>query len=420
MDVISDETAVRRMFDDLTAGQPDAPADRHGRIKRKVFLHRVTQAIGTFAVIGAATALAVGIGTSAHGVAPNIGPRPAPAWSLPWPDHRNGSVPQRVLNGAVLAWRHQAAAHDGTPLSATANARVTWYVGQTVAAGEVVAVVFEADSAAGKRLVAGWAMASAVMHGQPGTSPGSSVWLLYDVAAPRPSRGLFIGLNMPGRARPGRNPDNWIAVLAAPDVRGVGFTVAGPSTTKTNSQGTTSSSSTELGMAPADHGLAVADIGQIGSPVQVTSLNVGNRNTLASPADVGVPGSAASHVPLLAAPGAVRGGQGFARVLEFTGQGVTSSDLTGISGRLAVRARCDGPGPLRILLGYGSARDLLELAPSAARTRLRPLGSVACDDRVHELVTSVRLTSVRNRGMMIIDGARTAVYRVDLGTAPKR
>lgn len=420
MDAISDETAVRRMFDDLTAGQPDAPTDRHGRIKRKVLLHRVTQAAGTFAVIGAAAALAVGIGTSAHGVAPDIGPRPAPAWALPWPDHRNGSVPQRVLSGAVLAWRHQAAAHDGTPLSATANARVTWYVGQTVAAGEVVAVVFEEDSAAGKRLIAGWAMASAVMLGQPGTSPRSSSWLLYDVAAPQPSRGLFIGLNMPGPPRPGRNPDNWIVVLAAPDVQGVGFTVAEPSTTKTTDQGTTSSSSAEAGMTSADHGLAVADLGQIGSPVRVTSLNVGNRNTLASPADVGVPGSVASQVPLLAAPGAVRGGQGFARVLEFTGQGVTSSDLTGISGRLAVRARCDGPGPLRILLGYGSARDLLELAPSAARTRLRPLGSVACDDRVHELVTSARLLSARNSGVVIIDGGQTVVYRVDLGTGPKR
>src|SRR5262245_26353154 len=48
-----------------------------------------------------------------------------------------------------------------------------WYEGQTVAHGQVVAVIFEVDTAAGRRLAAGWATASEVMHGQAAwTTPG--------------------------------------------------------------------------------------------------------------------------------------------------------------------------------------------------------------------------------------------------------
>jgi hypothetical protein len=419
MDVVPDEVAVRRLFDELTTGQPDPPPDRQRRIRRRALRQRLAKAAGTVAVIAGATALAVSIGTSAHRVAPDTGPRSVPTWALPWPDHRNGSVPQRVLDGAVASWRSHATSHFPFPASAPANTTVIWYVGQTVVRGQVVVVVFEADTGLGKRLVAGWAMASAVMHSRPGSV--SRAWVFYDVPAPKPSAGLFIGLNVHGTsARQGRNPDNWIVVLAAPDVQGVGFTVAGPSSTKTTDQGTTSSSTEMVGIAPAVRGLAIGDVGQITSPVQVTSLNVGSRNTLTSPADVGVPGSAASQVPELAAPGPVRGRPGFARVTEFTGQGATASDLTGVSGQLAIRARCTGPGPVRILFGHGAARDLLGLPPGEARTRLTSLGSIACDDGAHELVTSVRLPSRHNRGVVVVSGQPTAVYRVDLGTAAKR
>ncbi len=420
MDVVPDEVALRELLDELTAGQPDAPVNRFDRIRRRVRRHRIAQVAATLAAVAVATVVAIGIGTSMTGVAPDNGRRAVPAWALSWPDHRNGSVPQSVLDGAVGAWRHFAAL-KGTAPGAASNGKVIWYVGQKVAHGEVVAVIFEADTKAGPRLVAGWATASEVMNGQPGWTPGSSPWVLYDVAAPKHAKGLFVGLNVHGTsARPGRNPDNWIVVLAAPEVQEVGWTAPVASSTTTNSQGVSATSSEAIGIASAAAGLAIWDSGQISGPVQVTQLEVHRRNILEVPGNVGVPGSTASQMPQLVAPRPIRSRPGFTRVIEITGQSDTSTNLNGIRGRLEFRARCNGGSPLRILFGFGSASDLLGLSPSAARSRMRSLGTIACDDLTHDLVTSVRLVSGHNRGVVIINGGRGTVYRVDLGSAQKR
>src|SRR5262249_37699380 len=156
--------------------------------------------------------------------------------------------------------------------------------------GQVVAVIFEANTAAGPRLVAGFASASQVMRGQPAWSNGSSPWILYDVASPRPSRGLVIGLNIHGRAsRPDRNPDKLILLLAEPQVRGFAWSAPRSSSS--------SSSNGVIGLALALQGLAVADTGQVTGPVEVDQLNAAHRITLARPVAVGVPGSEASQVP---------------------------------------------------------------------------------------------------------------------------
>ncbi len=402
MDVMPDEVAVRRMFDDLIAGQPDAPPDRHGRIRRRVRRHRFAQVAGTLAVVAVAAGVAVSIGTSAGRVAPVPGHRSVPGWALPWPDHRDGSVPQSVLDGALSAWRHQVAVEKGIPLSAMSKAKVIWYVAQTAVTNQVVVVMFEADVGIGKRLVAGWATASEVMHGQPGWSPGSSPWVLYDVAAPKPESRLFIGLNVHGTsARQDRNPDNWIAVLADPHVQGVGWTVSGPSSTTTTSQGTVSSGSGSAGMTPAIRGLAIADTGQIAGRVKVTQLDVHNRNMLTRAGYVGVPGSADSYVPQLAAPAAVPGRPGFRASFWQSGQGTSSveTDLSGYHGRLAIRARCYGPSRLRLLYGANPKQTLL--------------GTMRCDDAVHELVTSVRASA---HIFVTFGASRLTAYQVTVGT----
>jgi hypothetical protein len=72
MDVVPDEEAVRQLFDDLTVGQPDAPPDRFGRIRRRVRRHRLTQAAGTLAVVAVAAVVAVSLGTSAGGAGPSV------------------------------------------------------------------------------------------------------------------------------------------------------------------------------------------------------------------------------------------------------------------------------------------------------------------------------------------------------------
>jgi len=385
MGVVPDEVAVRQLFDQLTAGQPDAPPDRHGRIKRRVRRHRLAQVAGTLAVMAAAIALAVGVGTNVGTVPPVTGHRAVPAWALPWPDHRDGSVPRRVLNGAVTAWRQEAAL-KGFPLGATSKAEAIWYVGQKVANGEAVVVVFE--TAVG-RLVAGWATASEVMHGQSAWSRGTSPWVLDDVPAPRPTRGLFIGLNTHGTsAQPGRNPDNWIVVLAAPDVQSVGWAVVG-----------------RAGMTPAVRGLVVADTGQIAGRVKVTQLNVHRRNTLRHPGYVGVPGSRDSQVPQLARAAGLPPRHGFRVAAELTGQGNSGAFGGGLPtyrGRLAIRVRCFGPSPLRLAFGTG-ARQLR-------------LGTIRCDNAVHELTTQVQLRPGDRHAGVFIHASGLTSYRVVIGT----
>ena len=402
MDVVPDEAAVRQLFDDLTVGQPDAPPDRFGRIRRRVRRHRLTQAAGTLAVVAVAAVVAVSLGTSAGGAGPSTGQRSVPAWALPWPDHRNGSAPQGVLDSAVIAWRHFAAL-DGTPLSATPKASVIWYVGQTTANGQVVVVVFEEASSTGRRLVAGWATASEVMHGQPGWSQGSSPWVLYDVSAPKPTPGLFIGLNVHGTsAQPSRNPDNWIVVLAAPQVQDLIWTAPGPSSTATTGQGTTSSGSAGIGNTPAVRGLAIADTGQITGRVKVIRLDVHRRNTLAHPGYVGVPGSADSQTPQLARPAAIPPRHGFRFISGVAGQGTTVNGLSGDSGRLAIRARCFGPSDLRLTFGTG-----------AHQVRL---GMIRCDDTLHELITQVRLRPGDTHAGVWVRASYLTSYRAMIGT----
>jgi hypothetical protein len=405
MDVRSDEARVRQLFDEVTLGQPDVPPDRYAMIRRRARRHRLTQAAGTLAVAAAIAAVAVGVGTSAGRVPPSPEQRSLPGWALPWPDQRNGSVPQRVLDGAVTAWRHQIPAG----LSATAPANVIWYVGRTVAHGQAVAVIFEVGSGSARRLVAGWASAGEVMSGQPGWTRGSSPWVLYDVAAPRPTQGLVIGLNLHGRmSPPGRNPDNWIVLLAEPQVQSASWSAPGPFSSGSSGHGILSQPSDSVGIAPAVRGLAVADTGQITGPVTVDQLNVRHHNTLAHPVSVGVPGSADSQVPQLAAAAPVGGRPGLTIINEFTGQGPLWNGMSGISsipgyaGRLVIRARCYGPGQLQLRLMSGIGNNQTAL------------GTVPCDDLVHELVTKARLSG--RHSIVAIVASRLTSYRVALGT----
>jgi hypothetical protein len=406
MELKADEVRLRELFDEMTLGQPDAPPDRFGGIRRRARQHRIMKAAGALAAGAAVAALALGIATTAAPVPPGSEPRHVPGWALPWPDQRNGSVPQRVLDGAITAWRHET----GVPQDLTAHSRVIWYVGQTVAHGQVVAVIFEVDSQAGRRLVAGWAAASQVMNGQAAWTGGSSPWVLYDVAAPRATQGLVIGLNTHGTtARPGRNPDNWIVLLAGPRVQSVSFTAPGPISPN--------SATGMVGAGRLDGGLAVADVGQVSGPVELNHLNVGHRNVLAHPVKVGVPGSAASQVPQLVAPAPIAARRGFHSVIEVTGQGTSATDVGQFRGHLAVRARCYGPGPIRLTFSFGSPRHLLGLPRSAAGPKQTALGSIACDDLVHRLATKIRLRPGHAVASVIIVASRLTSYRVELGTA---
>src|SRR5262249_46732932 len=162
---------------------------------------------------------------------------------------------------------------------------------------------------------------------------------------------------------PDRNPDNWIVLLAEPQVRGFAWSAPRSSSS--------SSSNGVIGLALALQGLAVADTGQVTGPVEVDQLNAAHRITLARPVAVGVPGSEASQVPALAAPGPIPGRRGFRPVIALAGQATVATDtnLVWQHGRLAARARCYGSGRLRLTWELGSPHAVLALPADAARAK---------------------------------------------------
>lgn len=382
MGVVHDEQRLRQMLDAMTADQPETPSDRYRTIKRRAVRHRWNQAVGALAVAAAVTGAVVGVGVSGGGVNPASSSRPVPGWALPWPDHRNGSVPQRILDGAVLAWSHLAAL-SGTTWPGAAHERVIWYVGQTVARGAVVAVMFEVDGAAGHRLVAGWATAAEVMSGQPGwVSDGSSPWILYDVQAPPPlRRALAIGLNTHGTsAVSGQNPDNWVVELTAPNVRYVEFSAEHPRSATITTEG-------------GHNGLFVFDAGQLTAQVRIRqAVNEGWRAL--RPSVVGVPGSPASQVPQLALPPPLRGSSG-GLAAELDGQGDLIDSFKNMRTGRMVTARCYGPAPLRI----------------AVNDQRHLVGVIACDGAQHTLMLRGRQ---RVSNLYVFTSGLTS-YRVAVG-----
>src|SRR5580700_558523 len=184
MQAVNDDLELSTALADLTSAQPSAPPDRFTAIRRKAASHRRRQVITGIAVV-AATAAVVGlVRLPALRTAVPAG-RPVPGWALPWPDIRNGSVPQSVLDRAVIAWRDEgngSAATEPPPASSgrevarlAGQSHVIWYAGQTAVGGQVVFVIFETGD--GPTLVVGWADASQVMRDQPAWSDAESPWV---------------------------------------------------------------------------------------------------------------------------------------------------------------------------------------------------------------------------------------------------
>lgn len=398
MGVSQDEQAVRQMLADLTVGQPDAPQGRRASIRRRVARRRRSQLAAAALATAIVAAAAIGISVDAGTISPATGSRAVPRWALPWPDHRDGSVPQRVLDSAVTSWRrHFVVFHSAQPL-AMPRPPLIWYVGQTVANGQVVVVMFEVHSVIGPRLVAGWATASEVMHGPSGQHRDVSPWVLYDVAAPKRAAGLAIGLNVHGDSSPaGRNPDNWIVVLAAPQVRQATWTE--PQADGSDYQGVLVATGT------TSRGLLVADTGQMtGRANLIALLGNGQHNTLSHHVWVGVPGSLASQIPQLEQAAPIRLPSWFMEYSGDTGQGTVTTGLAGIKGRLAILGRCYGPAPLRLTYG------------PKANGSAQVLGTIACDSASHELLTQVRVGGAAAHEYVTTHTSMLTSFRVILGT----
>ncbi|HSR83513.1 MAG TPA: hypothetical protein VLM11_04960 [Streptosporangiaceae bacterium] len=409
---VDDDLAIRAALADLTDEQPPPPHDRFKAVRRRAIRHRRRQAAGAAVIAVGAAALVVGLVRM-----PALQPNPpttrtVPGWALTWPDHRNRSVPQSVLDRAVLAWQYTDPNNSGPPASGTIPAPATsarqvareaarypvvWYVGQTIDHGHQVVVMFEVAGPAGHELVVGQATASEVMQNQPAWSDAASPWVLTSVPAPNPNRPpKAIGEYAPGEpsAIPGRNPDNWMVVLTAPAVQRLTW------------QATTTSGQ-ELHSDSTSNGLVVADTGQVTAPVELTAIQTAHGNLLGQPVLVGIPGANAATtsgtgppVPQLAAPPALSEPPSFAMSTGISGQGdgaLEDTSFTAGRTREAVFGLCYGPRALVIQINGHT------------------IGTIACDSHTHQLTVPAAMLRGHTLNLYGQTSNLTA-WRADIGT----
>jgi hypothetical protein len=372
--VTNDEVAARAAFTDLAAEQPPFPPGRFAAVRRRAVIRRRGKLAGSALAVAVAVALAVSLSQLAGTRQPPPAARSVPRWALNWADHRNGSVPQQVLDRAVIAALYSgpglqlpdggrgtvpAPGASASSVARQASAyQVIWYVGQTIDGGHGVVVMFEINGPNGRQLVVGQATASEVLHGQPAWSNASSPWALTEVPAPDPAKappaiGEYISGRLSGES--GQNPDNWLVLLTAPDVTRVSWyeaTTGGPR---------------RLSM-PTSAGLAITDTGQVTGDVELTGLTTSNGTTRLDNVRVAIGNQA--QVPQLAAPRALSLPRSFSSVIGFTAQGpemdLDSSFRVG-SQRYAVFGICYGPAPVQVEINSHS------------------IGAITCDSRTHQL-----------------------------------
>jgi hypothetical protein len=385
---VTDEQLMRAALAHLTDDQPPMPPGRFQSVRRRVVRHRKRQLAG--AAVLAVAAVVVSAAQVPGILHPSPSARQVPGWALPWPDYRNGSVPQSVLNNAVLAWHEQAVGQTApAPLSPREIARqvrayhVIWYVGQKVGHGHSVAVIFEATSpATGPQLVVGWADASGVLGGEAAWQANSSPWILTTMTAPgRPaSFGPDISeyLSLPSAS--GVGADTWILVLPKP---GAVF-----GNMSTNS--TATSTVTEVKSSP---GFVATDIGQIQSDVV---LGFGGARTQYVP--VGIGGNAA--VAPLAPPPALQPPASFQMISSWDGQasspGENDLSVTAAGGPYAVLASCYNALPIGVGAGPPTPGGN---GPLRIMINGHRVGSMPCDSQQHEL--GIPRSMLRPHGIMI-------------------
>lgn len=361
----NEEQVLRTALVDAIAGQPAAPYDRLDGVQRRHARRRQRQlaALGTAAVV-AVTGAVFGVLNVRMDDSAQFAHRDVPSWALQWPDRRDPSISQRVLDGAVAAWSHEASLDTGTT---GAPNTVVWYHAHKVANGSEIAVMFEVDSYEfGHQLVVGFADTTQVIDGQPGydVKNAESPWVLSIIAAPQRSGHLVFGLNAHDSQAaevPDQFADNVIVVMADPSARSFDWHVTG------------TDNAVHRAAASMSAGYAEVDTGQIHSRVRIERILDGRGNVLAHDLDVGVPGAADSYHPQLAEVPA------FTDVPENTftfgataGQG-NSSDQGPVDGPLprlgtTIYARC-----------YGSAHIVVGIDSDRPAQRV----VIPCDDKEH-------------------------------------
>jgi hypothetical protein len=403
---MTDDRDIRQALADLTDRQPSVPPGRFTSVRRKAVRRRRRQAGGAVLAAVVIAGVVAGLtGLPAFGLHPQPSVRQVPGWALAWPDHRNGSVPQAVLDRAVIAAQYEGpnaqlagngeVAGPGEPASAVARKaaafRVVWYVGQTMDHGQTVVVMFETDGPDGPQLVVGQANASNVMQDQAAWSQDVSPWALTVVTAPNPHRPpLAIGdyvAGSPAASGLNHSPDNWMVVLTAPDVIRLDWIVQ-------------TTSGWHRPSAATQNGLVVTDNGQITSAVELTGRTTERGFTRIASKPVGIPGNGPGTPQLAAPPPLVLPGS-FSFSWGQQGQGSSFQDDNGFyrgTHQYAIYGICYGPEPVKITMNG------------------HRIGSISCDSQQHEItVPAAALTGHGHDAMTAIYGSDLTSWHVEFG-----
>lgn len=269
MTSVDDDLDIRAALADLTEDQPPVPAGRLAAVRGKAVASRRRRISGAALAVAAVAALAVSLATLPRAASQQPLARQVPGWALPWPDHRNGSVPQSDLGDAVLTWRLTEAGIVNTGLRASAAEiaaylapyQVTWYLAQTIDHGRFVVVMFEARRLGKTQLVFGYAPASqlAGLRWPPGPFVGRGPWVLAITRAPDPDA-QYAAVSGVVNSGTSSHPDDWIVMLAAPGTRSISWRAM-------TTRGLRSAAT------PASSGLAVTFAGGLTGQVLLTGLS---------------------------------------------------------------------------------------------------------------------------------------------------
>jgi hypothetical protein len=260
---VDDELDIRAALADLTEGQPPVPPGRLPAVRRRAASWHRRRLASAAAAAAAVVALAVALAALPGATQPLA--RQVPAWALPWPDHRSGSVPQSDLDYAVLSWHLTVAGIVNTGLRTSPAQlvayekpyQVTWYLAQTIDRGRFVVVMFEARRLGKTQLVFGYAPARLLAGFRPsGIFVGRGPWVLAIARGPDPhTRHLAFGGTV--NAGTSGHPDDWLVMVAAPGVRNISWQAL-------------SAHGLRSGTTPAPSGIAVTNVGRLTGQVLLT------------------------------------------------------------------------------------------------------------------------------------------------------
>ncbi len=338
------EHKLREELPALTAGQPLAPPDRVAAVLRRHARRRQARLAGVAAAAVVVATLGA-IAVVSRGEPEGYARRGLPAWALDWPDRRDGSVPQPVLDGAVTAWARTA----GPGGDLVTVQRTVWYAGRRVPGTDSVIAVFAAETDQGRRLVATTATASAVLGGgvpyTEGVEGTSSPWSSFTTTAPADRNlDLALALHLPGTPSPARpeSPREVLYVLGGPHARTVDWSSDPPRGAPPGpTRGTLRSRSGEF----------IGELPALWALVRITSRDAAGRVLTSSVA--GIPGASESEIPQLGHPDPIVLPPGWQLVHGVGGRGPVSvgGETPPPRGQAAVFVRCIGPGPLVVRLG---------------------------------------------------------------------